>query len=82
MHEMIERLPTQFEGATNHDARALADEVGEVGISDWFEVSSCDRMVEAGNEIRCGVDKSAIEVKDHQGSRHECLLADFLGERA
>jgi len=56
--------------------------MGEVRISDRFEVSSCDRMVEAGNEIRCGVDKSAIEIKDHQGSRHDCLLADFLEERA
>jgi flavin-dependent dehydrogenase len=52
----------------------MADEMGEIGVSNRFDTCLRDRVVEAGDEVRGGVDESTVEIEDDKGRRHGNLV--------
>ncbi len=61
---IVERHTPERESACDHHACALTDEVSEVAVADRRKVVDRDRVVQAGDEIRCCVDKCAVEIED------------------
>ena len=59
-----ERMTAQAAGAFDHDPRALADEMGEIVITDRFEAERRNRMVQAFDEIGMGIEKRSVEIED------------------
>jgi hypothetical protein len=57
-------VAAQPEGALDHRTRAVADEMREIRVSDRRKAVDSDRVVEARDEIGCGIDERAVEVED------------------
>jgi hypothetical protein len=72
-----QRLAAQREGALDHRLGAVSDEMGEVVIGNGRKACLGNGVIEACDEIRCGIDQGSIKIKDNNGGGHEYLLGEL-----
>ena len=61
---LTQRLAAQREGALDHGPRAVADQMGEIGVSNRFDTGLRHDMVEARDEVGSGIDEGTVEIED------------------
>jgi hypothetical protein len=71
---LVERRIAQLESPFDHRARAVADEMGEIGIAHRRELAGGNRIIEAVDKVGGGIDQGSVEIENDKQRRHAVLL--------